>query len=76
MHVKELAPDVRPTAGFRNAVASEQLVEPGISIGVDHTAEALEVSPRMFTLAVGGVEEQCRRRPFSIKGALVPNVGP
>jgi hypothetical protein len=43
VHIKELAPDVCPTARFDDGAAGEQLVEPGITICVDHALEGLQV---------------------------------
>jgi hypothetical protein len=55
--VKEFAPYMRPAAGFDDPAAGKQLVEPGIAVGVDDTAELLQMSLRMFAFAVGRVEE-------------------
>src|SRR5690348_10498127 len=52
---------MRPAAGLDNAAADKQLVEPGIAVGVDDTAEVLQMRLRMLAFAVGRVEEQCRR---------------
>src|SRR5580658_7195912 len=65
VYVKELTPDVCPTAGFDDGAAGEQLVEPGIAIRVNHTMEVLQVGPRMLALAVGRVEEQRCRGPLA-----------
>ena len=35
MDVEELAPDMGPAGGFGDPVAGEQLVEPGITVGVE-----------------------------------------
>ena len=57
MDVKEFAPHMRPAAGFDDPAAGKQFVEPGIAVGVDDTAELLQMSLRMFAFAVGRVEE-------------------
>jgi hypothetical protein len=67
---------VSPATGLGNPVAGEQLVEPGITIGVDHAGEALEVRPRVLALAVRRVEEQRCRRPVTGEWPLVANIGP
>ena len=56
--------------------AGEQLVEPGIAVGVDDAAEVLQMGLRMLALAIGRVEEQRRRRPRTGKRPLVADVGP
>src|ERR1700676_4213456 len=76
VYIEELTPDVSPTAGFGDTIAGKQLVESGIAIGMDHAGEPLQVRPRVLALAIGRVEEQCRRRPVSGKSPLVANVGP
>jgi hypothetical protein len=43
---------VRPTGGLGDPVAGEQLVEPGIAVGVDDAPELLQMLPRMLALAV------------------------
>jgi hypothetical protein len=52
VHVKELTPHMRPTAGLGDVATDEQLVEPGIAIGVDHAGETLEVCPWVLALAI------------------------
>ena len=53
MDVEELAPDMRPAGSLGDPVAGEQLVEAGITVGVDDAGEFFEVSARMLALAVG-----------------------
>jgi len=76
MDVEELAPDMGPAGGFGDPVAGEQLVEPGITVGVDDAAEVFEMALRVRTLAVGRVEEQRRRRPLAGERPLVADIGP
>src|SRR5580658_3258390 len=76
MHVEELAPDVRPTAGLDDVAAGEQLLKPGIAVGVDDAAEVFEMGPRVLTLAIGRVEEQRCRGPFTAKRSLITHVRP
>src|SRR5260370_524236 len=52
VHVEELAAHMRPTGGLDDPIASEQLVEPSIAIGMDDATKVLQVSPRVFALAV------------------------
>ncbi len=53
MDIKEFAPHVRPSGGLNNPIAHEQLIEPGIAVSVDDTAEVLQMRLRMFAFAVG-----------------------
>ena len=53
MDIEEFAPDMGPTGGFGDPVAGEQLVEPGIAVGMDDAAEVLQMRPRMFALRSG-----------------------
>ena len=76
MDIEEFAPDMRPAGGLGDPVAGEQLVEPGIAVGMDDAAEVLQVGPRVLALAVGRVEEQRRRRPRAGEGPLVADIGP
>lgn len=76
VHIKELAPDVCPTARFDDGAAGEQLVESGIAVGVDRPLEVLQVGPRVLTLAVGRVEEQRCRRSLATERPLITNVNP
>src|SRR5271167_3051062 len=67
---------MRPAAGLDNPTSDEQLVEPGITVGVDDPAEVLQMCLRMLALAVGRVEEQRRWRPRAGEWPLIANVGP
>jgi hypothetical protein len=74
--IEEFAPHMRPAAGLDNPTADEQLVEPGIAVGVDDAAEVLQMQLRMLALAVGGIEEQGGRRPRAGKRPLVTHISP
>ena len=76
MDVEELAPDMGPTGGFGDPVAGEQLVEPGIAVGMDDAGELLQVSSRMLAFAVLRVTEQRRRRPPTGERPLIANIDP
>ncbi len=76
VHIEELAPDMGPAGGLGDPIAGEQLVEPGIAVGVNDAAEVFQVRPRVFALAVRRVEEQHRRRPRPGERPLVAHVGP
>src|ERR1700751_3684990 len=76
MDIEELAAGLRPPAGLDDPSSREQSVEAGVSVGVQNPGEGLEVSPRMLALAIGRVEEQCRRRPDAAKRPPVTNVSP
>ena len=76
MHVEELAPDVGPAGGLDDAVPGEQLVEPGIAVGMDRAAERLQMGSRMLTLAVRRVEEQRCRWAGAGERPLIANVCP
>jgi hypothetical protein len=76
VHVEEFAPNMGPAGGLGDLPAGEQLVEPGVPVGVDDAAEAFEVGPRVFALAVRRVEEQCRRWTGTGEGPLIANVSP
>ena len=76
MDVEEFAADMGPAGGLGDPVAGEQLVEPGIAVGVDDAAEVFEMRPRVLALAVGRVEEQRRRRSRAGERPLVADIGP
>ena len=76
MDIEEFAPHMRPAAGLDNPTASEQFVEPGVAVGVDHAAEALQVGPRMLAFAVRRIEEQGSRRPGASEWPLIADIGP
>ena len=61
MDIKEFAPHMRPAAGLDNPTADEQLVEPGVAVGMDDATEVLQMRLRMLAFTVGRVEEQRRR---------------
>ena len=63
MNIEEFAPHMRPTGGLDDPAAGEQLIEPGISVGVDNTAEVLQMRLRMLAFTVRRIEEQRRRLP-------------
>ena len=46
VHVEELSSYMRPTGCLGDAVAGEQLIEPGITVGMDNAAELLQMTPR------------------------------
>jgi hypothetical protein len=54
--IKEFAPHMRPAGGLDNPIAGEQLIEPGVAIGVNDAAEVLQMRLRMLAFAVGRVE--------------------
>ena len=62
MNIEELSPHMGPAGGLGDLPTGEQLVEPGIPVGVNDAAEVFQVRPRMLALAVRRVEEQRRRR--------------
>ena len=76
MDVEELAPRMGPAGGFDHKAGLEDGIEAGIAIGMKHAFEALQVSLRMFTLAIGRIEVGCRRWPLSAMGPLVADIGP
>src|SRR6266581_9589380 len=76
MNIEELSPHMGPAGRLDDPSTNEQLVEPGIPVGVDDAAEALQVRPRVLALAVWRVEEQRRRRARAGEWPLVANVGP
>jgi hypothetical protein len=45
VHVKELSPHMRPADSLDDAVAGEQLVEPGIAVSMCDAMEVLKVGP-------------------------------
>jgi hypothetical protein len=67
---------VCPAASLGDPAADEQLIEPGIAVGVDDAAEVLQMNARVLTLAVRRVEEQCRRWTGTGEGPLIANVSP
>ncbi|HYZ39385.1 MAG TPA: hypothetical protein VE687_02035, partial [Stellaceae bacterium] len=58
MNIEEFAPHMCPAAGLDNPPTNEQLIEPGIAVGVDDAAEVLQMGLRMLAFTVGRVEEQ------------------
>jgi hypothetical protein len=44
---------MRPAGGLGNPPTGEQLVEPGIAVGVNDAAEVFQVYPRVFALQSG-----------------------
>ena len=76
MHLEEFAPHMRPAGGLDDAVAGEQLVEPGVAIGIDGAAERLQVGLRMLVFAIRRVDEQRRQWALTRKGPLVADVSP
>ena len=76
MNIEEFAPHMRPAGGLDNPSAGEQLVEPGIAIGVNDAAEVRQMGLWMFALPVRRIAEQSRRRPRTGIGPLVSDVGP
>src|SRR3569623_584724 len=76
MHVEELSSYLRPTGRFGDAVAGEQLVKPGIAVGMNNAAKLLQMIPGMLPLAVRRKEEQRCRWPLAGEGALVANIRP
>ena len=81
-------PWMRPAGGLGNAIAGEQLVEPGprvrpaagprtgAAVGVDDAPEVRQMPLRMLALAVGRVEEQRRRRSRAGERPLVADISP
>lgn len=67
---------MRPAGGLDNPSAGEQLVEPGITVGVNDAAELRQMGLGMFALTVRRIAEQSRRRPRTGKGPLVSDVEP
>ena len=76
MNIEEFAPHMRPAGGLDNPSAGEQLVEPGIAVGVNDATEVLQMGLRMLAFAIGRVEEQSGRRPRAGKRPLIANIGP
>jgi hypothetical protein len=66
----------RRSGGVPLIVFSKQLVEPGITVGVDYPSEVRQVSLRVLAFAVGRVEEQSGRRLRTSKWLLVADIGP
>jgi hypothetical protein len=46
--VKEFAAHMRPAAGLDDPAAGEQLIEPGVAVGVDDAAEVLQMRLRVL----------------------------
>src|SRR5580704_19715345 len=67
---------MRPAGGLDNPSAGEQLVEPGIAVGVNDAAEVRQMGLWMFALPVRRIAEQSRRRPRASEWPLIANVGP
>jgi len=63
VNIEEFAPHMRPAAGLNDPAADEQLIEPGIAIGVNDAAEVPQMRLRMLAFSVGRVEEQRCRLP-------------
>jgi hypothetical protein len=76
VHVKELASHMRPAGSLGDAVAGEQLVESGVAIGMDHTAEVAEMGSWVLAFAVRRVKEQRRRWPLAVERTFVTNIHP
>jgi hypothetical protein len=57
MLIEELATDMRPTGSLGGLARFEDGIEPGVAVGMQQTSEGLEVSLRVFALAVRRVEE-------------------
>ncbi len=76
MDVEELAADMRPAGRLGDPVAGEQLIEAGITVGVDDAAEVLQMLLRVLALAVRRIEEQRRRRACAGERPLVADIGP
>ena len=51
MHIVDLATGVSPAGSFRYLSIAVQLVEPGVRIRLQHTAEANEMALRVNTAA-------------------------
>lgn len=61
VHIVDFTAGVSPTSGFRYPAIAVQFVEPGVSIGLQHTAEAGEMGLRVDAFSVGTVREpHCR----------------
>src|SRR5260370_23169848 len=82
MNIEELSSHMGPAGRLDDPSTGEQLVEPGIAIGMDDAAEVLQVRPRVLALAVRRVEEQRRRRagpreppPLGPLGPQPPSLG-
>ena len=75
MDVVELPSHVRPAGRFLDPLAIESL-EPGISIGLQHSREARQVGLGSLALAVRRVAEEHRGR-FGARGrSIIPHVCP
>jgi hypothetical protein len=53
VQIDKLASNVRPTSGFMHSAAFVDFQEAAISVGLRNTTEVLEMSLRMFDLAIG-----------------------
>ena len=57
MNVMELAPGVSPTGNFVDGAISVKMMKAGVGIGLQRTLEILQMSSRVFALAVLRVSE-------------------
>ncbi|ENH41250.1 hypothetical protein ECP03048165_1508, partial [Escherichia coli P0304816.5] len=54
MHIVDLSAGMSPAGSFRYPTIAIQLVEPGVRIRLQHTAEASKMSLRMDAFSVTG----------------------
>jgi hypothetical protein len=65
-----------PAAGLDNPTAGEQLIEPGVAVGVNDAVKLPQMCPRVLPFAIGRVKEQRRRGARTGKRPLVTNIEP
>ena len=54
MNIEEFAPHMCPATGLDNPPTNEQLIEPGIAVGVNDAAKVLQMGLRMLAPRLRG----------------------
>lgn len=76
VHVIKLAPDMGPACRLDDTVALVEAFESGVTVGMKHAGEVVQMGTRPLTLAIAGVEEHGRRRTLAAIGTFVAHVSP
>ena len=77
---KELAPRVGPAGSFdnrpRRTISRIEPVESCISVGLENSRIAGQMTLGMIASPIARIKEHCRRRIAASKGPIIANVGP
>jgi hypothetical protein len=74
--VPQFSASVAPASSFEDPTVLVDGVVPGVGIGLQNTAEVLQVPRRVLALAIGRVLEPHRRRRLVTAGAVITHVDP